>query len=104
MAALARNRALDAVARGRLARRIEDSPEALDLPIEGDGSDQEQKDRRHLLAGLEGLEPERRRVLLRAYYYGLSREEIAQEADRSAASVKPWLRSVLAQLKGCLSQ
>jgi len=105
MAALARNRALDAIARGRLERRIADGPEALDLPIEGDaGSDQEQKERRHLLAGLKGLEPERRRVLLRAYYYGLSREEIALEADRSAASVKPWLRSVLAQLKGCLSQ
>jgi RNA polymerase sigma-70 factor (ECF subfamily) len=105
MAALARNRALDEVARGRLERTIEDSPEAWEPPIERDAEpDPEQKERGRLLGGLQGLEPERRRMLLRAYYYGLSREEIALEANRSAASVKPWLRSVLAQLKGCLSQ
>jgi transposase len=38
-----------------------------------------------------------------AYYYGMTREEIAARIDRPVSTVKTWLRRSLAQLKDCLS-
>jgi len=106
MAALARSRALDEVKRKGLVRTPDDCPEVPEEPLEkaADTDQERREERRRLLQGLSGLEPERRRALLRAYYYGMSREEIARLTDRPAASVKAWLRTSLAQLKGCLSQ
>jgi RNA polymerase sigma-70 factor (ECF subfamily) len=50
------------------------------------------------------LEPEKKEMVLLAYYYGMTREEIAQRTGRPAATVKTWLRRSLAQLKSCLDR
>jgi RNA polymerase sigma-70 factor (ECF subfamily) len=43
-------------------------------------------------------------MVLLAYYFGLTREEIASQTGRPAATVKTWLRRSLAQLKSCLER
>ena len=105
MATIARNRALDEVKRKTSVRSLEECPEVLELALADDpGADHERnEERRRLVACLKGLEPEKRHVLLLAYYCGMTREEIARETDRPVATVKTWLRRSLAQLKGCLS-
>jgi len=65
---------------------------------------EDDENRRLLLTCLNGLEPVKRRMILLAYVYGMTREEIARETERPVATVKPWLRRSLAQLKACLSQ
>jgi RNA polymerase sigma-70 factor, ECF subfamily len=106
MAAIARNRALDAVRRKTIVRALDDCPEVLEMASgEDPEADQDRnEERRRLVACLNALEPEKRRVVLLAYYYGMTREEIARDTDRPVATVKTWLRRCLAQLKGCLCQ
>ena len=53
---------------------------------------------------MDGLGPEKRELVLRVYYYGMTREEIARGTNRPVATVKTWLRRSLAQLKDCLGQ
>jgi RNA polymerase sigma-70 factor (ECF subfamily) len=106
MAAIARNRALDEVRRKTIVRALDDCPEVLEM---ASGEDPEadhdrNEERRRLVACLNALQPEKRRVVLLAYHYGMTREEIARETDRPVATVKTWLRRCLAQLKGCLCQ
>jgi RNA polymerase sigma-70 factor (ECF subfamily) len=100
MAAIARGRALDAVAGKTSGRTTHDRPEVQDFPA-GEGPNEEE---RRLCVCLDRLEPEKRRALLRAYCYGMARDEIAEETDRPVATVKVWLRQSLAQLKDYLSQ
>jgi RNA polymerase sigma-70 factor (ECF subfamily) len=100
MAAMARARALDAVAGKTADRMTHDRPEVQDLPA-GEGPNEEE---RRLSVCLDRLEPDKRRALLRAYCYGMARDEIAEETDRPVATVKVWLRQSLAQLKDYLSQ
>jgi len=106
MATIARNRALDEVASNTVARTLQDRPEVVELAVgEDQGPDHEgNEEERRLSVCLNRLEPEKRRALLRAYRYGMAREEIAQETDRPVATVKVWLRQSLAQLKDFLSQ
>jgi RNA polymerase sigma-70 factor, ECF subfamily len=106
MATIARNRALDEVKRKTIVRSFDDCPQVLEMAGGDDpGIDHEHDDeRRRLLTCLNGLEPEKRRVVLLAYFCGMTREEIARETERPVATVKTWLRRSLAQLKGCLSQ
>jgi RNA polymerase sigma-70 factor (ECF subfamily) len=106
MATIARNRALDEVKRKTIVRSFDDCPEVLEVGSGDDpGADQERnEERRRLLMCLNALEPEKRRVVLLAYFYGMTRAEIARDADRPVATVKTWLRRSLAQMKGCLCQ
>jgi RNA polymerase sigma-70 factor (ECF subfamily) len=103
MVAIARNRALDEAKR-KTMRSLEDMPELLELPDEGDplASLERNEERRRLQACLDRLEPERRQIVRLAYHYGMTREEIARRANRPVATVKTWLRRSLAQLKDCL--
>jgi RNA polymerase sigma-70 factor (ECF subfamily) len=55
-----------------------------------------------LSACLEKLEEDRRGMVVQAYCYGLSREELASRYSRPVATVKTILRRSLAQLKECL--
>ena len=59
---------------------------------------------RRLYACLEGLEAQRKEIVLLAYYHGMTREEIAGRLGRPVATVKTWLRRSLAQLKDCLGR
>src|SRR6516165_5950264 len=63
MVAIARNRALDEAKR-KTMRSLEDMPELLELPDEGDplASLERNEERRRLQACLDRLEPERRQI------------------------------------------
>jgi RNA polymerase sigma-70 factor, ECF subfamily len=102
---IARNRALDEAKR-KTTRSFEDHPEVFELPSDDDPLENHERneDRRRLQACLDGLEPEKREMVLLAYYFGLTREEIAERTGRPAATVKTWLRRSLAQLKNCLDR
>jgi RNA polymerase sigma-70 factor (ECF subfamily) len=102
---IARNRALDEAKR-KTMRSFEDHPEVLELPGDDDPLENHSRneDRRRLQACLDSLEPDKKEIVLLAYYYGLTREEIARRTGRPAATVKTWLRRTLAQLKSCLDR
>jgi RNA polymerase sigma-70 factor (ECF subfamily) len=104
LATIARNRALDE-ARRKTMRSLDDCPEVLQLRSDEDplADSERNEERRRLQACLDGLEPEKRKVVLLAYHYGMTREEIARVTSRPVATVKTWLRRSLAQLKDCLS-
>jgi RNA polymerase sigma-70 factor, ECF subfamily len=100
LAAIARNRALDEVKR-KTMRSLDDCPEVLLLPSGDDplANCERSEERRRLQVCLDRLEPEKREVLLLAYCYGMTREEIARRIGRPIPTVKTWLRRSLAQVK-----
>lgn len=104
MATIARNRAIDEVRR-RAPVSIEDAPQALDVAAEGpdplDATEQSEELQR-LKGCLDGLEPERREIVLLAYYTGLSRDELAARFGHPVGTIKVWLHRSLAQLRKCL--
>jgi RNA polymerase sigma-70 factor, ECF subfamily len=105
MATIARNQALDEVKRKAFVPAPDDCPSVSELPAMGDAPETDRsEDQCRLIVRLNGLDPEKRQAILRAYFYGMTREEIARETDRPVATVKAWLRGSLAQLKGCLPQ
>ena len=57
-----------------------------------------------LVACLEALDPPVRDMVLRAYYLGETREDLAARFDAPVNSVKTWLRRGLQSLKGCLDR
>src|SRR5215470_140232 len=104
MATIARNRAIDEVRR-KSPVSIEDTPESLeveqDAPSPLDNT-QMSEDLRRLQQCLQGLDPERREIVLLAYYNGLSRDELAKRFSHPVATIKTWLHRSLAQLRKCL--
>lgn len=104
MATIARNRAIDEVRR-RTPLSIEDAPQALEVPAEGPDpleAAQQSTELQRLQDCLQGLEAERREIVLLAYYTGLSRDEIAQRFGHPVGTIKVWLHRSLAQLRKCL--
>jgi RNA polymerase sigma-70 factor, ECF subfamily len=104
MVAIARNRAIDLV-RKKAETSIEEEPAALEVP--GEVADplarRELTDElKRLLACLDGLDEERRRIVLLAYYNGWSREQLATKFDKPVNTIKTWLRRSLIELRGCL--
>lgn len=105
MATIARNRAIDEIRRNRPVTSIEDAPQTLELaddtpdPLD---SAQQTDELRRLKVCLEGLEPEKREMVLLAYYSGLSRDELAQRFAHPVNTIKTWLHRSLAQLRKCL--
>jgi RNA polymerase sigma-70 factor (ECF subfamily) len=105
MASIARNQAIDARRRG--AERISQASSSDDsllssIEAQGAGEGEQSLALIQLKRCLDQLEPERRELLLLAYYNGLSREELAQRAARPVATVKSALRRSLILLKECL--
>jgi RNA polymerase sigma-70 factor (ECF subfamily) len=105
LATIARNRALDEAKRKTMSS-LEDYPDLLELPSQDDplASHEQNEEMQRLRACLEGLEPDKRELVLLAYFNGMTREEIANRIDRPVATVKTWLRRSLAQLRDCLGQ
>ena len=101
MVAIARNRAVD-LARNRGAQAGPEAvlPENLEdaSPIDRQNVTEEL---RRLLACLGDLPPERRRLLLLAYYSGWSREQLAAKFATEAEGVRLWLRGSLLQIREC---
>ena len=104
MATIARNRAIDEVRR-KSPVSIEDTPESLeveeDIPSPLDNA-QMSEDLRRLQQCLQGLDAERRVIVLLAYYNGLCRDELAKRFSHPVATIKTWLHRSLAQLRKCL--
>ena len=105
LATIARNRAFDELKRKPM-RSFDDCPEVFQLPNGDDPlADYERNEgRQRLHACLDRLGPEKKDVILQAYYYGMTREEIAQRIGRPVSTVKTWLRRSLAELKGYLGE
>ena len=105
MATIARNRALDEVRRVSVAR-TDSWPEHLD--VAGDDAHPLESTERSqalvkLMTCLDGLDPEKRRMVLLAYYHGMSRETLGQRFNRPVPTVKTWLHRSLTQLRQCMS-
>lgn len=106
MAALARNRALDELRRAKAAP-VADLPEAFDLATEEANALEslEGNERlRALLRCLDGLDAEKREVVLLAYYRGCSREDLSRRFGRPVPTIKTWLHRSLLQLRHCLNR
>ena len=105
MATIARNRALDEIRRVKTGGAVgfsEDfEPAAIsDHPL--DGRERSEALAR-LLKCLDGLEDEKREIILLAYYRGDTREALAERFARPVPTIKTWLHRGLAQLRECLS-
>jgi RNA polymerase sigma-70 factor (ECF subfamily) len=105
MATIARNRALDEVRRVRPGS-LEDLPESFE-PAADEVDPLAARERSEglvtLLNCLQGLDEEKRAVVLLAYYRGLSREALALRFGRPVPTIKTWLHRSLAQLRDCLA-
>jgi RNA polymerase sigma-70 factor, ECF subfamily len=104
MATIARNRALDEVRRVRPGS-LEDQPESFEPAAEEVdplAARERSEGLARLIDCLQGLDEEKRAVVLLAYYRGLSREALAQRFGRPVPTIKTWLHRSLAQLRDCL--
>ncbi|HLW90413.1 MAG TPA: sigma-70 family RNA polymerase sigma factor [Roseiarcus sp.] len=105
MTAIARNRALDEMRRPK-PLAIGDLSEGFDPPAE-ETDPLASRDRSERLAALlrclDALDPEKRKIVLLAYYRGASREALAKKFDHPVPTIKTWLRRSLSELKDCLS-
>ena len=106
LAVIARNRSVDALRRqgrgiiGATTGSEADMEAAPDPSFTGDGG----VDTLTLVDCLNRLEQRQRDLILRAYYQGDSREELARKFDAPVNTVKTWLRRGLLSLKSCLDE
>ncbi len=104
MATIARNRALDEARRVRpvsledMGEGFEPAADAVD-PL---AAREKLESLNALIACLQGLDEEKRAILMLAYYRGASREALAKRFGRPVPTIKTWLRRSLAQLRMCL--
>lgn len=102
---IARKRALDDIRR-TTTRPLDECPNPLDASGDGNpiGDHEQQEEHHRLLACLDRLGPDMKEVVVLAYYYGMTREEIARRTNRPVATVQAWLRQGLARVKDSLGQ
>ncbi len=106
LATIARNRALDEVRRVRPIS-MEEAPEVMQFAADDPDAFEQlasSDDAKRLRACLDGLERERKEIVVLAYFNGLSREELAARFGRPEGTIKTWIHRSLAQLKACLGQ
>lgn len=100
---IARNRAIDLVRRHGRGSDTADLDHAVMVP-EAAQTVEHHEDYLSLLACLSELDERSRDAVLRAYYLGETRENLAQRFAVPTNTVKTWLRRGLASLKGCLDR
>jgi RNA polymerase sigma-70 factor (ECF subfamily) len=100
MTTIARHAAIDVARRG--AERISAASAELDLEIPDLSTQADRSGTTRLTGCLEGLDADRRGMILLAYCYGWSREELSRRFDKPVATVKTILRRSLIVLKECL--
>ncbi len=103
MSMIARNRALD-----EIRKRSSDNVD-IDSIAEPAGDTEHPMEKaerseglRKLMTCLSGLEPEKREMIMLAYYHGASREALAVKYAAPTPTIKSWLRRSLIQLRSCL--
>lgn len=106
MATIARNRALDEVRR-KSPISLEQTSAAAELPDESEhplDKKERSEELAKLLACLDGLDADKRTMVMLAYYRGMSREELSRRYSAPVSTVKTWLHRSLAQLRTCLKK
>lgn len=101
---IARNRAIDHIRRnGRpgSAGRSKEEFEIEKLPSLAAGVELD-SDLRALARCLQGLPEQHRAAILRAYYHGWERDEIASHFNIPVNTIKTWLRRGLIALRHCM--
>ena len=104
MVTIARNRAIDLVRKKRDVS-VEEAPEVLELAAESVDpltARERSEELRRLLDCLGRLDPDERRLMLLAYYNGLSREQLAAKLGRPVNTIKTWLRRSILAVRECL--
>jgi RNA polymerase sigma-70 factor (ECF subfamily) len=105
MATIARNRALDEARRVK-PLSLEEMPEGFE-PAAEEIDPLAFRERSEQLSALtkclETLDEEKRKLVLLAYYRGMSREALSERFHAPVPTIKTWLRRGLAQLKDCLA-
>ncbi|TAK47045.1 MAG: sigma-70 family RNA polymerase sigma factor [Xanthobacteraceae bacterium] len=104
MVAIARNRAID-LTRKRGEIPLDEESAAMDVAADTPDplAERERSDElKRLLDCLERLDPERKNMMMLAYYNGWSREQLAQKLERPINTVKTWLRRSLIEVRECL--
>jgi RNA polymerase sigma-70 factor (ECF subfamily) len=104
MATIARNRAIDLLRKRREAS-IEDEPAAMEIAADLPNplaARETSEDLQRLMACLGRLDEERKRLVLLAYYDGLSREQLAARFAAPVNTIKTWLRRSLMEIRDCL--
>ena len=104
MVTIARNRAID-LARKKRDVSVEEAPEVLELAAESVDpltARERSEELRRLLDCLGRLDPDERRLMLLAYYNGLSREQLATKFGRPVNTIKTWLRRSILAVRECL--
>jgi RNA polymerase sigma-70 factor (ECF subfamily) len=106
LSVIARNRSIDALRRqgrgflGATTGSEEEMTATPDPSMAGDGG----VDTLTLVDCLNRLETRERDLVLRAYYKGETREDLAQAFDAPVNTIKTWLRRGLISLKTCLDE
>jgi RNA polymerase sigma-70 factor (ECF subfamily) len=100
MTTIARHAAIDVARRG--AERISAASGELDFEIPDLSAAGDRMASGGLTTCLEQLEADRRGMVLLAYCYGWSREELSRRFDKPVATIKTVLRRSLIVLKECL--
>jgi RNA polymerase sigma-70 factor (ECF subfamily) len=104
MVTIARNRAID-LARKKRDVSVEEAPEVLELAaqsVDPLAARERSEELRRLLDCLGRLDPDGRRLMLLAYYNGLSREQLAAKLGRPVNTIKTWLRRSILAVRECL--
>lgn len=104
MVSIARNRAIDVV-RKRSEVSIEEEPGAMN--VASDMPDplarrEMTEDLKRVLDCISGLDQQRQKLVLLAYYNGWSREQLAEKFNTPLNTVKTWLRRSMIEIRECL--
>lgn len=104
---MARNRSIDqlrASGQDRQALAIEAVPEPVDEAPDALQLADAAAQAHGLDICLQELQPERRRLIRKAFFDGCTYEELASRSSTPLGTVKSWIRRSLAKLKECLER
>jgi RNA polymerase sigma-70 factor, ECF subfamily len=107
LVAVARNRAIDRVRSGAVARRsvpLEEASEIADGAPSAFETLGAAQDGARLRACLEELEARQSSAIRAAFMNGLTYEELAQRTGVPLGTMKSWIRRGLAKLRACLER
>jgi RNA polymerase sigma-70 factor, ECF subfamily len=108
MITIARNLAIDVVRKPAFEIYAEDSvflslpcecPSAVELMEAAEGHRTAMEQRQKLLFALQALNPARRDLVIAAYIYGESRQQLAQRAGVPVNTIKTWIRRALLEVE-----
>jgi RNA polymerase sigma-70 factor (ECF subfamily) len=105
--AIARNRSIDRLRSGAIARRMQTIDEAFD--VDDDAPDalaqiEASEDRRRLMTCLGELEPRHAGAIRAAFFEGMTYDELACRMNIPLGTMKSWIRRSLLRLRECLQR